>query len=79
MTVGGVIGTYPSKGNPLAGADVTADLREQTFTDQLKSVGSLEFLGSHGTRYAATGNPHLISENLTGHRDFFWSFSLLER
>ena len=64
VTVGGVTGTYPSSGNPLAGADATADLDYASFNAKIKSASTFQWFKSDGTRYTNTGDSDITSSNI---------------
>lgn len=64
MTIAGVSGAYPSAGNPLSGADSTADLTAATLNTQIKSATSFEWFDAAGTRYTGSGDADISAGNI---------------
>jgi hypothetical protein len=62
VTLGGVVGSYPSSTYPLTGATSTTDLSD--FTTQLTSDGTFEFWDSAGNRRTGSGDSDIVAANI---------------
>lgn len=65
VTIGGVLGTYPSAAVPLAGsADGNPDLLSTTFHSQMQSASTFGWFDRTGARHTASGDADLLATNL---------------
>lgn len=64
VSLGGVLGAYPSVSYPLSGNGGVADLTLATFDSQIKSSTSFQFLSSSGTNYVTSGDADIDAANI---------------
>lgn len=64
ITIGGVLGKYPSALYPLDGNTSTLDLTQSNFNSSLSSNNAFEFFDSLGQRYSLAGDTDLIASNI---------------
>ncbi|RYZ31465.1 MAG: DUF1566 domain-containing protein [Sphingobacteriales bacterium] len=69
VTIGSVIGAYPSVSYRLSGATAMADLT--SFTSQIKSSLAFEWFDGSGNRHQGNGNDLLIANNIVSPATIF--------
>lgn len=64
VTIGNVVGKYPSITYPLADATATVDLTQGNFASRLPSANNFEFWDSAGQRYVSRGDALFAASHL---------------